>query len=104
MFLSLRGITKSFDGVKALDGVSLDIAEGEFVCFLGPSGCGKTTLLRVIADLEQASSGTVRVNGMSSHDARVARASSRGRPWISSGSVTLACTVRHGKSAGAWNT
>ena len=60
--------------VIALDRVSLTIAEGEFVSLIGPSGCGKTTLLRVIADLEQASSGTVRVNGMSSHDARVARA------------------------------
>ncbi len=60
--------------VIALDRVGLSIAEGEFVSLIGPSGCGKTTLLRVIADLEQASSGTVLVNGMSSHDARLARA------------------------------
>ena len=60
--------------VTALDRVSLDIAPGEFISLIGPSGCGKTTLLRVIADLEQASSGSVRVNGMSSHDARLARA------------------------------
>ena len=59
--------------VTALDKVSLDIHEGEFISLIGPSGCGKTTLLRVIADLEQVSSGTVRVNGLSSRDARLAR-------------------------------
>ena len=60
--------------VVALDRVSLDIAEGEFISLIGPSGCGKTTLLRVIADLEPVSSGLVLVNGMSPHDARLARA------------------------------
>ena len=60
--------------VTALDKVSLDIADGEFVSLIGPSGCGKTTLLRVIADLEQATSGVVHVNGMSARDARLARA------------------------------
>ncbi len=60
--------------VTALDRVSLSIVEGEFISLIGPSGCGKTTLLRVIADLEQVSSGIVRVNGMSSRDARMARA------------------------------
>ncbi len=60
--------------VVALDRVRLSIREGEFISLIGPSGCGKTTLLRVIADLEQASSGSVLVNGMSSHDARLARA------------------------------
>jgi NitT/TauT family transport system ATP-binding protein len=60
--------------VTALERVSLNIAEGEFISLIGPSGCGKTTLLRVIADLEQASSGQVRVNGMSSQQARLARA------------------------------
>ncbi|MDE2299131.1 MAG: ATP-binding cassette domain-containing protein, partial [Burkholderiales bacterium] len=60
--------------VTALDNVSLSIQEGEFVSLIGPSGCGKTTLLRVIADLEQISSGVVRVNDLSARDARLARA------------------------------
>jgi len=60
--------------VYALSKVDLTVAEGEFVSFIGPSGCGKTTLLRVIADLEQASAGTITVNGMSPHEARLKRA------------------------------
>jgi NitT/TauT family transport system ATP-binding protein len=60
--------------VQALSHVSMKIARGEFVSFIGPSGCGKTTLLRAVADLEQPTSGTIRVNGMSPHQARVERA------------------------------
>ena len=59
--------------VEALSNVNLQVAEGEFVSFIGPSGCGKTTLLRVIADLQQPSSGTLLVNGMSAEAARLAR-------------------------------
>ena len=60
--------------VYALSHVDLTIREGEFVSFIGPSGCGKTTLLRVFADLEQASEGEISVNGMSPDAARKARA------------------------------
>jgi multiple sugar transport system ATP-binding protein len=58
----LSGLTKEFPGgVRALDALDLDIADGEFFALLGPSGCGKTTLLRTIAGLETPTSGTVRI-------------------------------------------
>ena len=60
--------------VQALSNVDLEIRRGDFVSFIGPSGCGKTTLLRVIADLEQATAGTIEVNGTSPREARLARA------------------------------
>ena len=60
--------------VTALSGVNLAVEDGDFVSFIGPSGCGKTTLLRVIADLEQATSGAITVNGMSPGEARLNRA------------------------------
>jgi NitT/TauT family transport system ATP-binding protein len=71
--LSLRFATA--DGpVQALSDVSLKIARGDFVSFIGPSGCGKTTLLRAVADLESPTNGSIRVNGMSSREARARRA------------------------------
>jgi NitT/TauT family transport system ATP-binding protein len=58
--VSLRGVGKTFEnGVAALDGLTIDIADGEFVSLLGPSGCGKSTALRLIAGLSEASVGTV---------------------------------------------
>ncbi len=60
--------------VHALSDIDLKIEEGDFVSFIGPSGCGKTTLLRVIADLEQPTGGSISVNGMSPHEARLKRA------------------------------
>ncbi|THH35209.1 ABC transporter ATP-binding protein [Aliishimia ponticola] len=60
--------------VHALKGVNLDIDQGDFVSFIGPSGCGKTTFLRVMADLEQPTGGTITVNGVSPREARLNRA------------------------------
>jgi len=61
--LKLEAVRKAFADTVALDGVSLDIAEGEFFTLVGPSGCGKTTTLRTIAGLESPTSGTVRFGG-----------------------------------------
>ncbi|HYM32677.1 MAG TPA: ABC transporter ATP-binding protein [Candidatus Cybelea sp.] len=61
--LALRGLGKRFGDFKAVDGVDLELAEGEFVSLLGPSGCGKTTTLRIIAGFFDPSEGTVEMNG-----------------------------------------
>jgi len=63
MYLQIKNITKNFGSVTAVDNVSLDIGQEEFVCILGPSGCGKTTLLRLIAGLEEADQGELFIDG-----------------------------------------
>ena len=76
--ISARELSLTFrtaDGpVHALSKVTLDVGKGEFVSFIGPSGCGKTTFLRVIADLEQPTGGSISVNGISPEKARKSRA------------------------------
>ncbi len=57
--VNLKNIRKSFDGNEVIHGVSLDIEDREFVVFVGPSGCGKSTLLRMIAGLEDITSGAI---------------------------------------------
>ncbi|TAL09096.1 MAG: polyamine ABC transporter ATP-binding protein, partial [Porticoccaceae bacterium] len=61
--LSLRNIGKRYDGRAALDDLTLDILDGEFLTLLGPSGCGKTTLLRLIAGFELPDTGTIALAG-----------------------------------------
>ena len=76
--IAAKGLGLTFqtaDGpVHALKDVSLTVGRGDFVSFIGPSGCGKTTFLRVAADLETPTAGTITVNGMSPAAAREARA------------------------------
>jgi spermidine/putrescine transport system ATP-binding protein len=61
--VELRGVTKRFDQLAAVDNLDLQLAEGEFFTLLGPSGCGKTTTLRMIAGFERPTSGEVRIEG-----------------------------------------
>lgn len=61
--ISLENVSKSFGSVEVIPPLDLDIVDGEFVVFVGPSGCGKSTLLRLIAGLEDVSSGVIRIDG-----------------------------------------
>ena len=63
VIISLRGLTRHFGEVRAVNGVDLDIYEGEFITLLGPSGSGKTTVLRMIAGFEKPDSGTIHLGG-----------------------------------------
>ena len=67
MSIEIKNINKSFDGrgknLSVLEDINLTIDDGEFVCLLGPSGCGKTTLLRLIAGLDNPTSGEIVANG-----------------------------------------
>jgi NitT/TauT family transport system ATP-binding protein len=75
--VSVSGVAKTFGteggGVRALEGIDLSIAAGEFVSLIGPSGCGKSTLLRLIGDLTTPSAGSIEVNGKPARRARLDR-------------------------------
>ncbi len=61
--ISFRGVKKSYGALEVIHGVSMDVADGEFIVILGPSGCGKSTLLRMVAGLEPITSGEIAIGG-----------------------------------------
>ncbi len=71
--ITLEHVNKSFGEVEIIPDISLDIKDGEFVVFVGPSGCGKSTLLRLIAGLEDTSSGLIKLDGQDVTDAPPAK-------------------------------
>jgi multiple sugar transport system ATP-binding protein len=71
--VQLENVRKSFDGVEVIGGVSLDIEDRQFAVFVGPSGCGKTTLLRLIAGLEDITSGALFIDGRRANDIPAAK-------------------------------
>src|ERR1019366_5435259 len=75
--VQLEGVGKTFGSgagaVVALESIDLDVREGEFLSLIGPSGCGKSTLLRLIADLTEPSTVSIRVNGKAARQARLDR-------------------------------
>ena len=61
--VEIRNVRKAFGSVEVLHGVSVDMADGEFVVLVGPSGCGKSTLLRMLAGLENITAGEIAIGG-----------------------------------------
>ena len=62
--IKLNKVQKKFDDVEVIRPLDLEIEDGEFVVFVGPSGCGKSTLLRLIAGLEDTTSGSIEIDGV----------------------------------------
>lgn len=71
--LTIRDVKKSYGATQVMHGIDLDIEDGEFVVFVGPSGCGKSTLLRMIAGLEDITSGTVSIDDREVNDVAPAK-------------------------------
>ena len=68
--IDIKDLSKHFGSLSVFDDICLNVADNEFVSILGPSGCGKTTLLRIVAGIEQATAGTVWVDGEETHRPR----------------------------------
>lgn len=66
--IELRGVDKSFEDTRALEGIDLSISNGEFLTLLGPSGCGKTTILRILSGFETPDQGDVSIGGQRMND------------------------------------
>ena len=89
--LQAKNIVKHFEhngeSMLALDGVNLNVQEGDFICLLGPSGCGKSTFLNIVAGLEKPDSGEILLSGkpVSGHDAKIIMVFQEGAlfPWLS---------------------
>ena len=62
-YIHLKDVSKYWGTTKAVENLNIEIKKGEFVIFLGPSGCGKSTTLRLIAGLEEVSSGQIEIDG-----------------------------------------
>jgi branched-chain amino acid transport system ATP-binding protein len=88
--LELRGLTRRFDGVTAVAGIDLDVAEGEFVSIIGPNGAGKSTLFNLISGLDRPDAGSVRFDGADVTGARPDKLAALG----------LARTFQHGRVFG----
>jgi ABC-type sugar transport system ATPase subunit len=98
----LNGITKNYGAVEVLKGIDLAVADGELVVFVGPSGCGKSTLLRMIAGLDQPSSGRIEING---RDVTPLSAADRGLAMVfQSYALYPHMTVRQNMAFGLQNT
>nr|WP_226584720.1 ABC transporter ATP-binding protein [Halobacillus litoralis] len=100
--ISIQNLTKVFykkeSRVTALDGITLDIKDGEFICLVGPSGCGKTTLLRILADLEKPSAGSFTIaQGKEDRPLQSMVFQERGViPWLTvEGNVSFGLKMRH---------
>ncbi len=88
--LELRGVTRRFGGLTAVDGISLDVADGEVVSLIGPNGAGKTTLFNLITGVDTPDAGTVRVDGIDTTGRRAEQLAAAG----------LARTFQHGRVFG----
>lgn len=66
--LSVKNVKKQFDQTEVIHGVSVDVADGEFIVIVGPSGCGKSTLLRMVAGLETVTEGEIHIDGVNVND------------------------------------
>ena len=98
--IEIRDVVKTYDGKKnILEGISLDVREGEFFILVGPSGCGKSTLLRIIAGLEKISSGTLMLDGKIANEMPPKDRNLSSRSQTSTPSCAATCAPRSAASS-----